>query len=61
MNKLVCDICGKEQTSNDIWSSFKLKKESTNPFEPRWIRLDVHLGCWHKLCDEISERSGNNK
>lgn len=56
MKKLVCDICGRELTPSDYYSSFKLKEEDKNIFKPRWIRLDVHVGCWQELCEEISKR-----
>lgn len=56
MKKLVCDICGSELTPSDYYSSFKLKKEDTNPFGAGWIRLDVHVSCWQELCKEISKR-----
>lgn len=56
MKKLVCDICGGELTPSDYYSSFKLKKENTNPFGTGWIWLDVHVDCWQELCKEISKR-----
>lgn len=56
MKKTVCDICGRELTPSDYYSSFKLKEEDKNIFKPGWIRLDVHVGCWRELCKEISKR-----
>ena len=49
MNKICCDICGKEIIDIRDLSKYKIKRLTPGFFpEFSWESLDVHYNCWYK-------------
>jgi len=56
MNKICCDICGKEIIDIRDLSKYKIKRLTPGFFpEFSWESLDVHYNCWYKLCTLVKQ------
>lgn len=56
MNKIFCDICGKEITDAREIHRYKIKRLTPGfDFSFSWEPLDVHYDCWYKLCKLIKQ------